>query len=88
MAAAPARRRSARHGRAPPKTFQGLLDYNVDLGRHHIGALLGYTWEDENQRTIGGYRNNYPSDDVPYLSAGGVDGQTNSGGGYGGPCSR
>ncbi len=45
--------------------------------------LLGYTWEDENQRTIGGYRNNYPSDDVPYLSAGGVDGQTNSGGGYG-----
>lgn len=64
------------------KTFQGLLDYNVDLGRHHIGALLGYTWEDENQRTIGGYRNNYPSDDVPYLSAGGVDGQTNSGGGY------
>ncbi len=54
----------------------------MDLGRHHIGALLGYTWEDENQRTIGGYRNNYPSDDVPYLSAGGVDGQTNSGGGY------
>ncbi len=64
------------------KTFQALLDYNVDFGKNHIGALVGYTWEDEGQRTIGAYRNNFPSDDVPYLSAGGVDGQTNSGGGY------
>lgn len=64
------------------KTFQALIDYNVDIDRHHLGALVGYTWEDEGQRTISGNRNNFPSDDVPYLSAGGVDGQTNGGGGY------
>ena len=64
------------------KTLQALVDYNVEINRHHIGALVGYTWEDEGQRTISGFRNNFPSDDVPYLSAGGVDGQTNSGGGY------
>ncbi len=64
------------------KTLQALVDYNVDLGQNHIGALIGYTWEDESQRTISGYRNNYPSDDVPFLSSGGVDGQTNGGGGY------
>lgn len=64
------------------KTFQAIVDYNIDIERHHIGALIGYTWEDEGQRTISGNRNNFPSDNVPYLSAGGVDGQTNSGGGY------
>ncbi len=64
------------------KTLQALVDYNVDFNRNHIGVLLGYTWEDERQRTLGGFRNNFPSDDVPYLSAGGVDGQTNSGAGY------
>ncbi len=58
------------------------MDYNVDIKKNHIGVLLGYTWEDEGQRTLGGFRNNFPSDDVPYLSAGGVDGQTNNGGGY------
>lgn len=64
------------------KTFQAIVDYNIDIERHHIGALIGYTWEDEGQRTISGNRNNFPSDNVPYLSAGGVDGQTNGGGGY------
>lgn len=64
------------------KTFQAIVDYNVTFGLNNLSALVGYTWEDEAQRTLGGYRNNYPSDDVPYLSAGGVDGQTNSGGGY------
>lgn len=65
------------------KTFQGLATYeNCFAGKHNFNALLGYTWEDESQRTIGGKRNNFPSDDVPFLSAGGADGQTNSGGGY------
>lgn len=64
------------------KTFQAIVDYNVNINRHNIGVLVGYTWEDEGQRTINGNRNNFPSDNVPYLSAGGVDGQTNGGGGY------
>lgn len=65
------------------KTFQGLATYdNTFGGKHTFNALLGYTWEDESQRTLGGYRTNFPSDDVPYLNAGGADGQTNNGGGY------
>lgn len=65
------------------KTFQALADYNTTIAeKHNLAVLVGYTWEDESQRGVGGYRMNYPSDDVPYLDAGGADGQTNSGGGY------
>ena len=64
------------------KTFQAVADYNITLGKHYLSALAGYTWEDESQRTVGGNRLNFPSDDVPYLGAGGADGQTNSGSGY------
>lgn len=65
------------------KTFQALADYTATFnGKHNLGVLLGYTWEDEGQRTLSGSRNNFPSDDVPYLDAGGADGQTNEGGGY------
>ena len=64
------------------KTFQAIADYTKTFGKHHVSALVGYTWEDEGQRSVGGSRNNFPSDDVPYLNAGGADGQTNMGGGY------
>lgn len=65
------------------KTFQALADYTTTLNdKHNIGVLVGYTWEDEGQRTLEGGRSNFPSDDVPYLDAGGADGQTNGGGGY------
>lgn len=65
------------------KTFQGIADYTTTIAqKHNISALFGYTWEDEGQRTLSGYRVNFPSDDVPYLDAGGGDGQTNGGGGY------
>lgn len=65
------------------KTFQALADYSATFGtKHNFSALVGYTWEDEGQRNVSGYRLNYPSDDVPYLDAGGADGQTNGGGGY------
>lgn len=65
------------------KTFQGLVTYDASFNDvHNLNLLAGYTWEDESQRTLGGYRNNFPSDDVPYISAGGADGQTNSGDGY------
>lgn len=65
------------------KTFQTTADYNTIIAKKHaIDVLVGYTWEDENQRSVGGYRQNFPSNDVPYLTAGGADGQTNFGGGY------
>ena len=64
------------------KTFQALADYNVKFSKNDLSVLVGYTWEDESQRTVGGSRLNFPSDEVPYLNAGGADGQTNSGGGY------
>ncbi len=65
------------------KTFQAVADYSTTIAdKHQLSALVGYTWEDESQRTLSGSRNNFPSDDVPYLTAGGADGQTNSGGGY------
>lgn len=64
------------------KTFQGLADYNVQLDKHSLSLLAGYTWEEESQRSVGGERKNFPSDKVPYLDAGGADGQINTGGGY------
>lgn len=65
------------------KTFQALADYNTTIAdKHNLSVLVGYTWEDEGQRDLSGSRLNFPSDDVPYLTAGGADGQTNSGGGY------
>ena len=64
------------------KTFQALADYTKSFGKNNISALVGYTWEDESQRYVGGSRSNFPSDDVPYLDAGGADGQINTGSGY------
>ena len=65
------------------KTFQATADYNTTIAKKHaIDVLVGYTWEDENQRSVGGYRQKFPSNDVPYLTAGGADGQTNFGDGY------
>ncbi len=65
------------------KTFQATADYNTTIAKKHtLDVLVGYTWEDEGQRTLSGTRQNFPSNDVPYISAGGADGQLNSGGGY------
>lgn len=44
------------------KTFQAVADYNKSFGKHNLAALVGYTWEDEGQRTLSGSRNNFPSD--------------------------
>lgn len=64
------------------KTFQAVADYTKTWKEHNFSALVGYTWEDESNRTLQGDRQNFPSDEVPFLTAGGADGQTNSGGGY------
>ncbi|ERI88727.1 TonB-dependent receptor plug domain protein [Bacteroides pyogenes F0041] len=64
------------------KTFQAIAEYNNSFHKHNFSVLGGYTWEDESNRYVGGMRNNFPSDEVPYLDAGGADGQTNEGNGY------
>lgn len=64
------------------KTFQAIADYSKMFGKHNLSALVGYTWEDQNERNLSGARHNFPSDEVPFLDAGGSDGQTNGGGGY------
>ena len=64
------------------KTFQLLANYNVQFKKHDIMALAGYAWEDEGSRNMSGSRKKFPSDDTPYLDAGGADGQLNGGGGY------
>ncbi len=65
------------------KTFQAVADYTTTIAdKHNLSVLAGYTWEDENERSLSGNRSNFPSDDVPHLGAGGADGQTNDGGGY------
>ena len=38
------------------KTFQAVADYNKSFGKHNVAALVGYTWEDEGQRTLSGSR--------------------------------
>ncbi|WP_051218739.1 SusC/RagA family TonB-linked outer membrane protein [Segatella baroniae] len=75
---------SLSHGmaRTAYKTFQFIANYNTKIGLHDFSVLGGYTWEDEGQRTLSGFRNNFPSDETPYLDAGGADGQLNGGGGY------
>lgn len=65
------------------KTLQFTANYDFSIQKvHNFSILAGYTWEDESQRYISGSRTNFPSDEVPYLSAGGADGQTNAGDGY------
>ena len=65
------------------KTFQAVVDYSTTLwDKHNLDVTIGYTWEEESDTDLSGSRNNFISDDLPYLDAGGADGQTNSGGGY------
>jgi TonB-linked SusC/RagA family outer membrane protein len=65
------------------KSFQSTADYTRSLfNTHNIGLLVGYSWEDETQRGIGASRDNFPSNNLPYLTAGSPDNQQNSGGGY------
>lgn len=64
------------------KIFQVLVDYNVKFSKNDLFVLVGYIWEDELQRIVGGSCLNFFLDEVFYLNVGGVDGQINFGGGY------
>ena len=65
------------------KSFQATATYDTDFADdHHLNALVGYSWEDENRRTLGAGRDNYPSNNLPFISTGSPGNKTNSGGGY------
>lgn len=70
-------------GKTIYKTFQATADYNKRIGGHHLNALLGYSWEQEDNRGVQGSRDKFPGNDLPYLNAGSPDNQKASGGGYG-----
>lgn len=64
------------------RTFQFIADYGKEIKKHDFNILAGYTWEDESNRGISGLRNNFPSNDLPYLSAGAAEGQQSWGAGH------
>lgn len=65
------------------KTFQATADYNETFGAHGVGALLGYSWEQEDYRYVKASRTNLPSDDYPEVDTGDTDKAANEGGGSG-----
>ena len=65
------------------KTFQATVDYNKTFGKHNIGALLGYSWEQEDFENVKGFRDKFPSNDLPYLDSGSPDNQKSNGTSWG-----
>jgi len=64
------------------KSFQGTVDYTKTFnGAHNLSALVGYSWEDQSSRMLQASRDNFPGNNLPYLSAGSPDNQLNEGGG-------
>lgn len=64
------------------KTFQATADYNKKLGKHSLGILAGYSWEDQTYRNLVGSRDKFPGNDLPSMNAGSPDNQKASGAGY------
>ncbi|MBI1225358.1 MAG: SusC/RagA family TonB-linked outer membrane protein [Bacteroidetes bacterium] len=62
--------------------WEQTLNYNKDLGRHHISVLAGYTAEERASEYFGASRENFPgtADELLYLSAGNDTTQQNYGG--------
>lgn len=59
--------------------LQTYLDYDKRIGVHQIGAMIGYSNEENNYNEIGGYRDHFSSSQTPELNAGAAAGQTNNG---------
>ena len=65
------------------KTFQATIDYNKGFGNHSFGILAGYSWEDQEYRSLNGFRDKFPGNDLPFLNAGSPDNQRAEGFVYG-----
>jgi TonB-linked SusC/RagA family outer membrane protein len=65
------------------KTFQATANFDKKFGLHSVEVLVGYSWEQEDDRYLSATRSNLPSDDYPEIDTGDSDTSSNSGGGYG-----
>ena len=65
------------------KTFQATAEYNKSISQHNIGVLLGYSWEQEDYTGLGGFRDNFPGNNLPYIDAGSPGNQQSNGNAYG-----
>ncbi len=62
------------------KTFQATADYaKTFAGKHYLGVLLGYSWEEQDYSKLKGERINFPSNSLHELNAGSPDNQKNEG---------
>ncbi|MCC8154732.1 MAG: TonB-dependent receptor [Tannerellaceae bacterium] len=65
------------------KSFQATANYFTTINNaHNLDVLVGYSWEDESQRSMNASRDNFPSNTLPHLTAGSPDNQLNGSGGY------
>ena len=62
-------------------TIQGLADYNKQFGKHEVGMLLGYSFEDYDRENLFASRDNFPGNDLTVLDVGSPDNQRSSGSG-------
>ena len=52
------------------QTLQFTLNFNKTIGRHELGALMGFSQEWENRSTLGATRDNVMVEDIHVISAG------------------
>ncbi|GAC1591527.1 MAG: TonB-dependent receptor [Ginsengibacter sp.] len=62
-------------------TSNNLLNYETNLGKHEIKALLGYSEINNRQNSLTAYRQNFYNNDIRSIGQGANDG-TQSNGGY------
>ncbi len=62
------------------KTLQFLAEYNKVFGRNEINVLVGHSFETSYYEDVTASRQNFPSNDYPYLGLGDDATQTNAGG--------
>lgn len=61
-------------------TLLSTLTYDNTINDvHHITALAGYNQENRNYEQLSGYRQDFPSEDLPALNAGGTNAQSTTG---------
>lgn len=56
-------------------TVQGLAEYDKNIEEHHIGALIGYSFESSRFETLSGYRERLPGNDLSEIDVGSPEGQ-------------
>jgi TonB-linked SusC/RagA family outer membrane protein len=61
-------------------TLNNLLNYETNISKHSIKALLGYSMIDNQQTTLNGYRERFYNNDIESISQGANDGTKSNAG--------